>query len=82
MESLKERSRVIYLRVSKATLLKRIQSDAGRADRIIGIKGKSLEEIIDERMPLYEQYAHVTIDAETGGVENIVARAVEAALTR
>ncbi len=82
IESLKERSRVIYLRVSKSTLLKRIHSDAGREGRIIGLSGKSLDEVIDERLPLYEQSAHVTIDAETGGIENIVARAVEAALTR
>lgn len=82
IESLRERTRVIYLRVSKPTLLRRIQGDGDRENRIIGIRNKSLEEIIDERLPLYEQSAHVTIDAETGGDENIVARIVEAALTR
>ena len=82
METLREFSRVIYLRVSKATLLKRILRDRERETRIIGLKQKTLEELIDERMPLYEQYAHVVIDAETGGEENIVARVVEASLTR
>ena len=82
MESLKEHTRVIYMRVSKATLLKRILRERTRETRIIGLKQKSLEELIDERIPLYEQYAHAVVDAETGGEENIVARIVEAALTR
>ncbi|MBP9757269.1 MAG: shikimate kinase [Candidatus Pacebacteria bacterium] len=82
METLREYSRVIYMRVSKPTLLKRIQRDRTRETRIIGLKEKSLDELIDERTPLYEQYAHTVIDAETGGEENIVARIVEAALTR
>lgn len=82
MESLREHARVIYLRVSKQTLLKRIVGDSNREQRIVGLKQKGLEDLIDERVPLYEQYAHATIDAETGGIENIVARVVEAALTR
>lgn len=82
IESLRERTRMIYLRVSKQTLLKRIQGDAERQDRIIGLKQKPLEQLIDERLPLYEQYAHTVVDAETGGEENIVARVMEAALLR
>ena len=82
MECLREYTRVIYLRVSKQTLMKRINGDRERETRIIGLKGRTLEEVIDERLPLYETYAHVTVDAETGGIENIVARIVEAALTR
>lgn len=82
METLREFTRVIYLRVSKQTLLKRITHDRDRETRIIGLKQKTLEQLIDERMPLYEEYSHAVIDAETGGEENIVARIVEAALTR
>ena len=82
METLREYARVIYLRVSKPTLLRRVSNDRDREARIIGLKQKSLDALIDERVPLYEQYAHTVIDAETGGEENIVARVVEAALTR
>ena len=82
MESLREHTRVIYMRVSKGTLLKRVQHERDRETRIIGLKKKPLGKLIDERMPLYEQYAHVIIDAETGGEENILARLVDAALTR
>lgn len=82
MECLREYTRVIYLRVSRQTLVKRIIGDRYRETRIIGLKGRTLEDVIDERLPLYEKYAHVIVDAETGGIENIVARIVEAALIR
>ncbi len=79
MERLKEVSRVIYLRLGKLELMDRISGNADRERRIVGLKTRGLSALIDERIPLYEKYAHVVIDLEGAELDEAVARVVSAA---
>jgi len=63
MAHLKEISKVVYLRVPFTTIKARLKGTPPRA--IIGLGKKTLRELYDERCPLYEGYADITID--TGG---------------
>ncbi len=78
MEALRERSRVIYLQVSKETLIERIAGNRDREGRIVGLKNKSLSELIDERIPLYEAGAHVVVHLDDTELDEAVARVVNA----
>ena len=73
MEHLTEISTVIYLKVSFPTLETRIGT-VGRG--IVGLKGKTFKELYDERTPLYEKYADVTIETEGRNTDDIVAEMI------
>src|SRR3989344_6556277 len=60
MEHLKKISTVVFLEVPLEEIKKRI-AVGGRG--IIGGKEKSLEQLYAERLPLYQKYAEVTVDA-------------------
>ncbi|MEK7093054.1 MAG: shikimate kinase [Patescibacteria group bacterium] len=60
MEYLAGISTIIYLRADYETIEKRI-SAIPRG--IIGLKDKSLKQLYDERTPLYEKWASLTVDA-------------------
>jgi len=61
MEYLKRNSVVVFLNASFESINKRISSDQPMRG-IIGLKKKSLKELFDERLPIYEKYADVTIE--------------------
>lgn len=73
MTFLKEHSTVIYLQTDFEIIEKRIGEGGGRG--IVSLGRKSLREIYDERLPLYEQYADATVDVSHGSAEEVAARA-------
>lgn len=56
---LKEKAVLVYLDEEFSTIEKRIKNPSARG--IIGIKTRTLQEIYDERRPLYDQYADVVV---------------------
>lgn len=60
MEHLQERTRIIYLEVPFSTIKDRID---GIPRGIVGFPERTLAEIYEERVPLYEKYADITVDA-------------------
>lgn len=76
MLHLKEISRVIYLKCSINSLMRRIKNRTTRG--IVGIKDKSFESIYKERTKLYEQYSDLEIDCESLDVKKIIAEIKEA----
>lgn len=62
MAHLRRQGLVVYLKVSADTILKRISNAATRG--IARAPEQSLQEVIAERLPLYEKYADITINNE------------------
>lgn len=60
MEHLKSIGSVVYLKLDYATLASRLGSLKGRG--VVLRDGQTLRDLYDERTPLYEKYADVTID--------------------
>lgn len=62
MEALKERTCIVYLRATLGTIERRI---ARRPDRgIVFAPGEGIPELYARRVPHYEEWADVTIDAD------------------
>ena len=68
MEHLKSIGTVIYLKLSLESLSKRLGNLVGRG--VVLKKGQTLEHIYEERTPLYEKYADLTIDEENQELED------------
>ncbi len=79
MEHLRAISTVIYLKVSCATLEKRLGDLSKRG--VVFEQGQTLLDLYKERVPLYEKYAHITVNVSHKTVQNSVA-AIEAALKK
>lgn len=60
MEHLKKVSTIIYLKTPLEIIKARIEENSRG---IVGMKNKTLEELYEERTPLYEKFASITIDA-------------------
>lgn len=61
MEKIKKESLVIHLGVSAEEIKRRLGENLYK-DGIIGLETKGLNQIISERLPLYEKYADLYID--------------------
>ena len=59
MDFLKQRAVLVFLDVPREI----IQSRVGPQRGVVRLKGRTLEELFNERLPLYRQYADVTISA-------------------
>ena len=70
MAHLREISTVVYLKVSSAELLQRLGDLHARGVTIR--PGQTFQDLYDERCPLYEQYAHVTIDTQGHELNDVV----------
>lgn len=70
---------VVYLKVPLTTLAHRL-SDMGQRGLVMR-KGQTLEHLYQQRVPVYEKYAHLTIDCTDLSAEQ-VAVALESALRR
>ena len=71
MEHLREIATVVYLRLSYGSIKVRL-GDLNK--RGVTLKdGQTLQTLYEERIPLYEKYAHVTIDCEKKAIRDIVA---------
>ena len=62
MKHLTEIGTVVYLQISFDELVSRMHDLQERGVVLKGGIGMSLRELYDERLPLYEQYAEVTVD--------------------
>ena len=60
MRHLSDISTIIYLRVPFSVIKKRVENSPPRA--IIGLGAKTLQELYDERHPLYEKHSHFIVD--------------------
>lgn len=70
IEHLVQTTTVIYLQLSLEALAQRLGDLRKRG--VVLRKGQSLEELYEERVPLYRQYAHITIDCEKKDISGIV----------
>jgi shikimate kinase len=75
MEYLKREGVVVYLRISFEEMEKRLRNITTRG--IVLNKGQSLREMYDERVPLYEKYADITIDCSGDDFETVVGQVVD-----
>ena len=64
MKHLASIGRVVYLKISYEQLVGRLSDLQERGVVLKGGIGMSLRELYDERKPLYEQYAKVTVDVD------------------
>lgn len=70
MEHLREISTVVYLKLSYESLKVRLGDLHKRG--VVMEEGQTLWDIMQLRCPLYEKYAHVTVDAEEMDIQEIV----------
>jgi shikimate kinase len=70
MQNLKSLGKIVYLRVPPAELEKRVNNFETRG--ILMKRGQTLKDIYEERTPLYEKYADLTVDAVGDLAENAI----------
>lgn len=71
MKHLRKGGKVVYLKIGTEELKKRLWNFAARG--IAGAKDKSLEQLFEERRPLYEIYADYTVECQNSEpLENAV----------
>lgn len=70
MEHLREVSTVVYLRLSCERLEERLGDLHERG--VVLKPGQTLRDLMEARTPLYEKYAHITIDEEDMDIRGIV----------
>ncbi|MGA2120922.1 MAG: shikimate kinase [Methanoregula sp.] len=75
MEYLKSGGLVIYLRISFEEMEKRLNNITTRG--IVLHAGQGLRDMYNERVPLYEQYADITIDCSDEHFEDCVRNAID-----
>lgn len=76
MKHFKEIGLVVYLRASYETIVDRIPNFETRG--IVVPEGKTFRDVYDERVPLYEKYADITVDTEEGDLWAVGERITEA----
>ena len=80
MEHMNENGIVVYLKLSCVEIINRISNIKTRG---IAMKdGKTIFDIYNERVPLYERYADIIIDAEGTSVEECVSLVADAILNK
>lgn len=70
MEHFREIGTVVYLKLSYATICSRLGNIKRRG--VVLKDGQTLKDLYDERVPLYEKYADLIIDAEGYDVEGLM----------
>ena len=74
MEHLTRDGVVVYLKISFDEMEKRLRNITTRG--IVLSRGETLYEMYNERVPLYEKYAGITIDGEKEDFEMIVKKII------
>ena len=74
MEHLRDISTVVYLKLSYECLAERLGDLHERG--VVMEDGQTLQDLMRQRCPLYETYAHLTIDAEKMEIREIVEKLV------
>lgn len=75
MEHLRRGGAVVYLEVPFPEIEKRLSNITTRG--IVLEKGQSLRTIYDQRVPLYEKYADITVNCSGHDFERVVAKILE-----
>jgi shikimate kinase len=70
MQFLKRGGIVVYLQISYDEMVKRLRDMRTRG--IVLSRGETLREMYDERIPLYEKYADITVGCSEETVETVV----------
>jgi shikimate kinase len=70
MQHLRQISTVVYIRLPLDELKHRLGNIRRRG--VLLKEGQTLEDLYAERCPLYEQYAHITVDAVGMNVEQLM----------
>ena len=78
MNHLKRIGKVVYLKVGKEELFKRLKNIRERG--VVLRDGETLEEMYDERCRLYEMYADVVVAEGGSSIEETVARIADVCL--
>lgn len=76
MKHLKSIGKVVYLKVPLGTLEKRVDNFDTRG--IMMKKGATLKDIFDERAPLYEKYAEITVNVGCGSLTKSAEKIIKA----
>ncbi len=76
MKNLKEQGIVIYLAVAYEEIEQRI-NDSENSRGIAKAKGQTLKDIYDERIPLYEKYADITVNNNDFIEMEVLAEAID-----
>jgi shikimate kinase len=75
MKQLKSHGVVIYLKISFKEMEKRLRNITTRG--IVLHAGESLHDMYNERVPLYEKFADITVDCSYEDFENCVGNVIE-----
>lgn len=76
MEHLKKSGKVIYLHLSYDTMVDRIKNITTRG--VVVKEGDSLEDMYNERLPMYQKWADAVINCDNNTVEQTVEKIVKA----
>jgi len=76
MEHLREIGIVVYIKLSYDTIEERLENIKQRG--VVFREGQTLKALYEERCPLYENYAHLAIDSEGLGTEELMEKIAEA----
>ena len=71
MQHLRRIGTVVYLKLSCASIAERLGDLKERGVTLR--EGQTLQQLYDERVPLYERYADITVDCEEKSIREIVA---------
>lgn len=75
VEHFKENGQIVYIKVSLETILERLNNIKTRGVTLG--EGQTLEDLYEERVPLYEKYADIIIEAENLTIEEIVENIID-----
>ncbi len=75
MEHLQNIGTVVYIKLSYKTLVKRLSNIKQRG--VVLRNGQNLRDLYEERCPLYEKYAHIVVDGEKKGVEELMQKILD-----
>lgn len=70
MEHLRGTGLVVYIKLSLGVIRERLGNIRQRG--VVLKEGQTLASLYEERFPLYEKYAHVTVDGEGLGMEELM----------
>jgi len=76
MKHLKKNGIAVYIKISLHTVKKRLRNIKTRG--VAMQEGQTLADLYDERVPLYEKYADITVKSDRGTMEDTAASVIQA----
>lgn len=75
MEHFRRIGTIVYLKISFDEIFKRLSNIKGRG--VVLRKGQTIRELYEERVLLFEKYAHITIEEDDLDIEETIERVLE-----